>query len=305
MTFPRLTRSTPFAFFSLPPPSFPLSMDLSPALLSCFIMVQDAYDPVHETKARPVGIIFDELAHDHHSPIDAHAVSPDFEYRPISPPVSECSSELSHSTDDSIASRTIGFGRKRHSILPTVRPSDDLSQTKIVGFGWKQRHHRHSVSGDPPSFIVSNRKQENRRSLPNPIIPRDGPFLTDPKRKLEHRLSLSLGSMRLPVLEETSGVWPARAHGVPGASRQPPKPLLLLQQVQARADSSPGPVKLSLASVVSSRTIKFIISHFAAVRRLRLKRLNLGHPNGSETDIRERKSLLRHLRKFYRRLRGL
>ncbi|KAF7367305.1 hypothetical protein MSAN_00792600 [Mycena sanguinolenta] len=115
-------------------------MDLSPALLSCFIMTQDAYAPeVHERKARPAGVVFDEVpdhAHNNTSSVYTHAVSPDFDCRPVSPLVSECS-ESSHTTDDTTIGRTVGFGRKRHAVISTVRP-DDLAQSKIVGFGWKQ-----------------------------------------------------------------------------------------------------------------------------------------------------------------------
>ncbi|KAJ6519378.1 hypothetical protein C8R45DRAFT_1204563 [Mycena sanguinolenta] len=278
-------------------------MDFSPALLSCFIMAQDAYAPeVHERKARLAEVVFDEThdhAHDGLNPIYTHAVAPDLDCRPVSPVVSECS-ESSHTTDDTTASRTIGFGRKRHSVISTVR-RDDLAQSKIVGFGWTQRPHRHSVSGAPTPSFAPDRKQDNRRSLP--VIPRVGPFLVDPS---EHKAPIAQRRMTLPVLNETRAeppiLPPPTSRKVSRAGRQPLKPLLLPQQVQTRAPLPPGRVKLCLISVASF-PLKFLISRFAAARRMRLKRLNLGHPAGDET--REMKNLLRRLRKLYRRLRGL
>jgi hypothetical protein len=230
---------------------------------------------------------------------------------------SECS-ESSQATDDSTTSRIIGFGRKRHSVFPTVRPSDDIAPSKIVGFGRKHHHHhRHSICIAPSSSIVPNRKQENRRSLP--VLPRDGPFfLADPKRKFEYRGSLDLGSTKPPAIETSSDKRPSRtarrvSDNVLGASRQPPKLLLLPQQVQAQqvqaaSCAPPGCVKRCLASVVSSLPVEFIVSHFAAVRRLRLKRLSLGRPADGKKTNRGKdatKGLLRRLRKLYRRLRGL
>ncbi|KAJ7823575.1 hypothetical protein B0H14DRAFT_1309401 [Mycena olivaceomarginata] len=259
-------------------------------------MTQDTYAPIQERKARPVGFVFDHSR----NPIDVHAVVPDFGCRPISPAFSECS-ESSHATDDTTTSRIVGFGRKRHSIISTLQPSDDLAQSRIVGFGRKQRPHRHSVSGAPPALFPPNRKQENRRSLPNAVIPRDGSFVADPEH---YRLSLGLASTRLPVLGESSRdrrvvCIPGPARKVSGSRRQPPRQLLLPQQVQVRAPPAPGRATLAIASVVSSLPVKFIISRFAAARRMRLKRLNLGR------NVDERKSLLKRLQKLYRLFRGL
>ncbi|KAF8213584.1 hypothetical protein K438DRAFT_1100546 [Mycena galopus ATCC 62051] len=317
-------------------------MDFNPALLSCFIMAEDAYAlKIHERTARPAGILFDEIpdhAYDSPSSIYTHAVSPDFECRPVSP-VSECS-ESSHATDDiatssivgfwrkrhsslstvplssdlaqsmadDTTSRTVGFGRKRHSVLSTVRPFDELAQSKIVGFGWKQRPHRHSVSGTPSPLLVPDRKQ-NRRSLP--VIPRDGPFLVNPGLLPVHRLSLSLGSTKFPILEESSAVRPITGplRKVSHAGRQPPKPLLLPQllpqQVQARAPLSMSRVNLCVAVVACSRPVRFLLTRFAAARRLRLKRLSLVRPTDDESKVQEMRSFLKRLRTVYRRLRGL
>ncbi|KAJ7275493.1 hypothetical protein B0H12DRAFT_263834 [Mycena haematopus] len=239
-------------------------------------------------------------AQDDPSPIYAHTVSPDFDCRPVSPLVSECS-ESSHATDDSTASRTIGFGRKRHSVISTVHPND-FAQSKMVGFGWKQ--HRHSVSGAPPPLFTPDRKQDNRRSLP--VVPRVGPFLVDPG---DFRASINLVSTRLSVLDESRverpPLAPPTARRMSRANRQPPKPLLLPQKVQTRAPPSPSPsrVKVCLILIASFRPVKFLVSRFAAARLLRLKRLNLTRQAGDEA--RDMKSFLRRLRKLYRRLRGL
>ncbi|KAJ6574656.1 hypothetical protein B0H19DRAFT_607110 [Mycena capillaripes] len=242
---------------------------------SCSVMTQDAYAcaPATERKARPAGIILDQnpiLAYDQQSPVDAQAVSPDFDSRPISPVSDSDCSESLQSTDDTTTCKTVGFGRKRHSVFPTVRPTDDIAPSKIVGFGRKQHHYRHSVSGAPASSAALDRKKEHRRSLPAPVITRDGPSLADSNYKLDYRVSMDVGSATLPVfLGGSSDKRPGAARRVSnnssGTTRQPPKPLLLPQQVQAHNSPippAPGRVGQSLTSVVS-RPIEFIVGRSA------------------------------------------
>ncbi|KAJ7225968.1 hypothetical protein GGX14DRAFT_556706 [Mycena pura] len=87
--------------------------------------------------------------------IDSRAVSPDFNSRPVSF-VSDCSSS------DNVA---VGFGRKRHFVLPTMpAPAHTVTQSTVVEFGRKKRHF---ISVPPSSSITLTRRHENRRSLPN------------------------------------------------------------------------------------------------------------------------------------------
>ncbi|KAJ7032697.1 hypothetical protein C8F04DRAFT_1396366 [Mycena alexandri] len=228
-----------------------MSLCFDTLALSELVVPNDA-PAVNVKKARPVGIILEQcLTLD----LDAHAISPDFDSRPISP-VSACS-ESSCSSDDT-ASKVVGFCKP----FPTpASPWNDLAQSKLVGFGRKHR----SIAVPPSASIISHRKHENRRSLPVQVIQRDGPSLSDPKRRLERRFSLDHSSV-LNNKRPTSLVAAARRVSVDIlgiSSRQPPKPLLLPKQVQAR-ESFPGHVKRCLAghlpSAASSRHVRFVVS---------------------------------------------
>ncbi|KAJ7785835.1 hypothetical protein B0H16DRAFT_6800 [Mycena metata] len=249
-----------------------MSLCFDTSALSALVVPQDA-PAVNVKKARPVGIILEQrLALD----FDAHAVSPDFDSRPISPISPR--SESSCSSDDT-ASKIVGFDRKRHSILPTApTPWNDLAQSKLVGFGRKQHahHHRHSIAVPPSASLLSHRKHENRRSLPVPVLRRDGPSLSDPKRRPERRFSLDRSS---------DNNWPTNLVRVARrvsvdvlgtSSRQPPKPLLLPQQVQAR-ESFPGRMQRCLAghfpSATSSRPVRLV---FGGIASLCFKSFKLG-----------------------------
>ncbi|KAJ7480195.1 hypothetical protein B0H11DRAFT_1273284 [Mycena galericulata] len=278
--------------FLLPPPyppafSFAMSLALDISLFSSFTQTQDfvVRAPVKARKTRPVGIVFDKsltIAQNHN--LDSNGVSPDFDSRPISPV-----SESSQSSDDTANSTIVGFGRKRHSVLPTVPvSSQDLTASTIVGFGRKRHHHRHSIAVAPSSLITAtDRKHENRRSLP--VILRDVPVFPDPKRK---RASLDLSGIRPPQALSASTVRVLGAArkvsgNILGPSRQPPKPLLLAQHVQAR-ESLSGRVKRRLVgqitSVASSRPVQRFVCHFSSEPRL--KPLKMGrHFDASEEHM--------------------
>ncbi|KAJ7225966.1 hypothetical protein GGX14DRAFT_642148 [Mycena pura] len=240
-------------------------MSLCSALrASSFPMPQD-YAPAKARKPRPHAIILDrDSALEYttlivQSPtIDSRAVSPDFNSRPVSL-VSDCSSS------DSVA---VGFGRKRHFVLPTMpAPAHNVTQSTIVDFGRKKRH---SISVPPSSSITLTRKHENRRSLPIVLIPRDGLFPPDVKRELDRRISLP------PSNETTIN---QRTSSILGLTRRAPKPLLLPRQVKLRS-SLTGRVKRTvigrLSSVVSFRVVALVVSRLSAIRRLRLRPLSLG-----------------------------
>ncbi|KAJ7139679.1 hypothetical protein C8R44DRAFT_867799 [Mycena epipterygia] len=237
--------------------------------------------PAQARKARPLAVIIDL--------IDEHAISPDFDCRAISP-ISECS----QSTDDTSRSRSstiVGFGRKRHSVLPTC--SDEFPGSTVVGFG-RKRHHTIAVA--PSSPINPDLTQENRKSLPNPVILKGIPVPTDFKRKPDP------GSTQTPVVAERrlAGVI-GTARKVSGkilraASRQPPKPFLLPNTAR---NSFPGRVKRyfvgQLTSVSSSRLFKFVFGRASLVDEPRLK------PNENPQSVIERfKNLLRRLRDLIR-----
>ncbi|KAJ6501604.1 hypothetical protein C8R47DRAFT_233562 [Mycena vitilis] len=256
----------------------------------CFVMTQGAFAnlaPGAERKPRPVEIVFAQsptLAKDLQSPTDALAVSPDFDFRPLSPVLSECTSESSQATEDTAPKSTIGFGRRRHSVLPTVRPAD-IAQSRVIGFGRKQ-HHRHSASVGPASSVAPSRKEQNRRSLPD-------------ISRADSLLEMAAGLSALSLIESAG----RRVSDHAGGSRQPPRPLLLPQHVQERNTPPPNRVNRCLASVVSSRPVEFITSRLAAVRRLRFKRRNVARVDAEKVS--GRKSLFKRLKKLYLRFRGL
>ncbi|KAJ7693595.1 hypothetical protein B0H17DRAFT_489495 [Mycena rosella] len=238
----------------------------------------DACAPAQARKARPLGLII--------SHIDSNAVSPDFDCRSISP-VSDGSESPQSSDDGTASSSIVGFGRKRHSILPTLSPFPDGSErSTIVGFGRKPNPNRLSIAAAPSSSASSQRKQENRRSLPNPIIPRDP---VDPKPRRRFSLDLSRKQIGVPAR-------PASVFGIArrvsdtilgNTNRQPPKPLILPQLVEARS-SLPARVKrclvVQVASVASSPRVKSLVSRFSVVHRLRLKPLNVGRQSKEKTS---------------------
>ncbi|KAJ7124780.1 hypothetical protein C8R43DRAFT_34303 [Mycena crocata] len=209
--------------------------------LSPFAKTQDfVCAPAMSGKARPIGFILDRtLAIDHQRGVvnsDPNAVSPDFDPRPISP-----ESHCSETSDDTVASTIVGFGRKRHSVLPTVpRSSEDTTtRSTVVGFGRKFHHHRHSIAVVPTLAVTIDRKHQNRRSLPNPVIvPTNFPVL--PARKMERRGSMPVGCLP-PLPPMVRAKRPASVLGAVRkvsdsilANHQPPKPLLLPAQVEAR-----------------------------------------------------------------------
>ncbi|KAJ6604374.1 hypothetical protein DFH09DRAFT_1442856 [Mycena vulgaris] len=212
-------------------------------------------------KPRPIGLLID-----HRPSIDTNAVSPDFDCRSISP-----------------VSTIVGFGRKRHSVLPTV-PPEDIQISTTAGFGRKQYRIRHSILATTSASINPDRKRENRWSLPNPIIPKD------PVDRPRDRRSLDLRSTHTPVLAACSGARRASVHALETArkvsdtllgntSRHRPKPLLLPRLVRAR-DSLPARVKQGLVAqavaVASSPRVKFLFRRFSALRAMRLKPLKIG-----------------------------
>ncbi|KAJ7770891.1 hypothetical protein DFH07DRAFT_938062 [Mycena maculata] len=247
-----------------------MSICIAPPLLSSYTQTQDfvTHAPANARKPRPVGIIFDESFVIAQNPvIHSYGVSADFDPCPISS-MSEVF-RSSQSSDDTTKSTTVaGFGRKRHSVLPTVPgSSEDVNKSTIVGFGRRRHHHRHSIAVAPSYLIAqADRKLMNRRSLPNPV-------LADPQRK---RVSLDLSGMQPPVFTASTarvlGAARRVSQDILGASRQPPKPLLLAQQVQAR-ESIPGRVRRRLVSqirsVASSRPVQLLVSHFLSEPRLK------------------------------------
>ncbi|KAJ7169434.1 hypothetical protein C8R46DRAFT_1264237 [Mycena filopes] len=213
-----------------------MSLCFDTMALSALVIPKDALVSVSERKARPVGFV-----------LDAHAVSPDFDSRPISP-ISACS-DASDSSDDS-TSKAVGVGRKRNSVVPTA-PAPWTPESKTVGFGRKQRN---SLAVPPSAETISHRKLENRRSLPTPVIPRDAP-----SQRLPRRFSVDLGAL------ESS----RRPAGFLGTTRQPLKPLLLAQQVQleARVETFPARVRRCLAARFP-RPAHFVASGVATERLL-------------------------------------
>ncbi|KAJ7456546.1 hypothetical protein FB451DRAFT_1372847 [Mycena latifolia] len=150
--------------------------------------------PPQALKARPLGLVIDS--------IDSNVVAPDIDCRSISSLSDDCS-QSSQSDDDTPSSTIVGFGRKRHSVLPTLPPFPDSNErSTIVGFGRKPHPNRQSIAAAPhalaaaaPSSVTAERKRENRRSLPNPIIPREP---IDAKHL--RRVSLDLGIKHTPNL---------------------------------------------------------------------------------------------------------
>ncbi|KAJ6604193.1 hypothetical protein DFH09DRAFT_1354005 [Mycena vulgaris] len=252
-----------------------MSICFDSSVLSSFANTQDfdACAPTQARKARPLSLIVD------HSPsIDTDGVSPDFDCRSTSP-VSDCS-QSSQSSDDTARSTIVGFGRKRHSVLPTVPPGVPVST--VVGFGRKQHKNRHSIAAAPSASTNPDRKREDRRSLP---IPGDINI---------QRASLHLGSTHTPVIAIGTDVRPARvlqtARKVSdtilgNTTRQPPKPFLLPQLVEARG-SLPSRVKRCLVAIASAPRVKSLVRRFSALCEMRLKPLNIGRqvPDSDEKE---------------------
>ncbi|KAJ7151487.1 hypothetical protein C8R46DRAFT_1197855 [Mycena filopes] len=244
-----------------------MSLCFDTMALSALVIPKDALVSVSERKARPVGFV-----------LDAHAVSPDFDSRPISP-ISACS-DASDSSDDS-TSKAVGVGRKRNSVVPTA-PAPWTPESKTVGFGRKQRN---SLGVLPSAETISHRKLENRRSLPTPVIPRDAP-----SHRLPRRFSVDLGAL------ESS----RRPGGFLGTTRQPLKPLLLAQQVQLQArETFPSRVRRCLAARFP-RPVHFVASGVATVRALLPKPLKLARQYDAEIII-----MVARRNGFYQRLRKL
>ncbi|KAK7064614.1 hypothetical protein R3P38DRAFT_2825548 [Favolaschia claudopus] len=265
-------------------------------------------DHHHESKPRSGSIVFENLFNHGKSSLSNAMISPDYDCRPLSPPMSPLSetSESSCATDDTTASKTIGFGRMQRSVIAPLRPSDDLAQSKIVGFGWRQHSTRHSICGAPLSLVAPDHKLDKRLSLPTPMLPHQATRNT-------HRrgLSLDLGRARLSILVESSAEQPMTRPNLPRkisvSTRQPPRPLLLPQQVQqAQTQASlplTSPLRLYLASVSASRPVKFLLARLMAMGFMRAKQSGLP-TSGDETGV-QRKSILKRLRKLYRKLIGM